>query len=61
MAHHETTMRCACPTIDRYDCIRRRYPAALICDDAGDAFGYDPDPEPCECPCHDEWDNDDEY
>lgn len=47
---------CACPSTDRYSCIRARYPQQFICDDATDA----PDPEPCECSCHDIYDYDDE-
>ncbi len=51
---------CSCRQLDRYDCIRARYPrreASYICDDASD----EPDREPCECACHDEFDEEDDY
>ena len=45
-------IRCACPSIGAYDCIRRRYPAQFICDDVSDDVD---EFEPCQCPCHDEY------
>lgn len=53
----ETEIRCACPTLSAYDCIRRRYPAQFICDDASDDVD---EFEPCQCPCHNLQDTDDD-
>jgi hypothetical protein len=49
-------IRCACPSLSAYSCIRRRYPHQSMCDDASDDIDF----EPCECPCHDEYDSEDE-
>ena len=37
----DLTRGCACPSPDAHQCARMRY-------------GYDPETEPCECPCHGE-------
>ena len=42
---------CACRSTDARDCIRIRYPR-FICDDCDDDEDYST--ERCECPCHDE-------
>lgn len=44
--------RCACPRLDAKDCIAVRYGKDLAFLLDGD--DYEDDDERCECPCHDE-------
>ena len=44
---------CACPRLDRRECVRVRYPIA----DPEEAELADLMQEPCGCPCHDKFDD----
>lgn len=51
---------CACPKTDAHDCARFRFPRfSRFSDDVDDDEPFEC--EPCECPCHDQWRDDEDY
>lgn len=56
-----TTIKCACPVTDKFQCIEIRYGRSHMPDIESGEIELS-DNEPCECPCHDDYENEtDDY